>query len=118
MVILFSRPRNESRSLRLMFAPKVKSGTSDPGGPPAENHPLDHQQPSGHHRAVSRDQPLLGNQPPMPGIFPNYSAPMVRNIDTGRELTMMRWGMPPPPRGWAIAGKEIERAPVREPEPL
>jgi putative SOS response-associated peptidase YedK len=37
-------------------------------------------------------------QPPMPGVFPNYPAPVVRNTDTGRELTMMRWGMPPPPR--------------------
>jgi SOS response associated peptidase (SRAP) len=34
----------------------------------------------------------------MPGVFPDYPAPVVRNADTGRELTMMRWGMPPPPR--------------------
>jgi putative SOS response-associated peptidase YedK len=27
-----------------------------------------------------------------------YPAPAVPNADTGRELTMMRWGMPPPPR--------------------
>jgi putative SOS response-associated peptidase YedK len=40
----------------------------------------------------------VGNLPPMPGVFPNYPAPVVRNADTGRELTMMRWGMPPPPR--------------------
>lgn len=35
-----------------------------------------------------------GNLPPMPGIFPDYSAPVVRNAPDGRELTMMRWGMP------------------------
>jgi len=41
----------------------------------------------------------VGNLPPMTGVFPDYLAPVVRNSDTGRELTMMRWGMPPPPRG-------------------
>jgi len=34
----------------------------------------------------------------MPGVFPDYPAPVVRDTDTGRELSMMRWGMPPPPR--------------------
>src|ERR1700757_4688047 len=40
----------------------------------------------------------VGNLPSMPGVFPDYPAPVVRNAGTGRELTMMRWGMPPPPR--------------------
>jgi putative SOS response-associated peptidase YedK len=40
----------------------------------------------------------VGNLPPMPGVFPDYPAPVIRNVDTDRELTMMRWGMPPPPR--------------------
>ena len=35
-----------------------------------------------------------GNLPPMPGIFPDYPAPIVRNAADGRELTMARWGMP------------------------
>ena len=35
----------------------------------------------------------VNNLPPMPGVFPDYPAPVVRNADTGRELTMMRWGM-------------------------
>ena len=34
----------------------------------------------------------------MPGVFPDYPAPVVRNAGDERELTMMRWGMPPPPR--------------------
>ena len=34
----------------------------------------------------------------MPGVFPDYPAPVVRNTGVERELTMMRWGMPPPPR--------------------
>jgi putative SOS response-associated peptidase YedK len=37
-----------------------------------------------------------GNMPPLPGIFPDYSAPIVRNQADGRELTMARWGMPSP----------------------
>ena len=40
-----------------------------------------------------------GNLPPLPGIFPDMLAPVVRNIGAeGRELTMMRWGMPGPPQ--------------------
>jgi putative SOS response-associated peptidase YedK len=39
-----------------------------------------------------------GNLPAMPGIFPDYSAPVVRTADGERELVMMRWGMPAPPK--------------------
>jgi putative SOS response-associated peptidase YedK len=39
-----------------------------------------------------------GNLPSMPGVFPDYEAPVVRNHEGGRELVRMRWGMPPPPR--------------------
>jgi putative SOS response-associated peptidase YedK len=35
-----------------------------------------------------------GNLPPLPGIFPDYQAPIVRNTPDGRELAMTRWGMP------------------------
>src|SRR6201989_2473234 len=39
-----------------------------------------------------------GNLPPMPGVFPDYMAPIVRNGPDGvRELAMGRWGMPGPP---------------------
>src|SRR5258708_22541829 len=34
----------------------------------------------------------------MPGVFPDYPAPVVRNAGSDRELIMMRWGMPSPPR--------------------
>jgi putative SOS response-associated peptidase YedK len=37
-----------------------------------------------------------GNLPLMPGIYPDYRAPVVRNQPQGRELTMARWGMPSP----------------------
>ena len=40
----------------------------------------------------------VGNLPPMLGVFPDYSAPVVRNAGAERELVLMRWGMPPPPR--------------------
>jgi putative SOS response-associated peptidase YedK len=39
-----------------------------------------------------------GNLPPMPGVFPDYEAPVVRNHAGGRELIRMRWGLPPPPK--------------------
>lgn len=36
-----------------------------------------------------------GNLPPLPGIFPDYPAPIVRNAADGvRELALVRWGMP------------------------
>jgi putative SOS response-associated peptidase YedK len=38
----------------------------------------------------------VGNMPPLPGIFPDYFAPIVRNASERRELVMARWGMPSP----------------------
>ena len=46
-------------------------------------------------RVINR---YVGNLAPMPGVFPDYPAPVIRNTETGRELAMMRWGMPPPPK--------------------
>ncbi len=46
---------------------------------------------------AARDQ--TGNLPPLPSIFPDQLAPVVRTAPDGeRELMMMRWGFPPPPR--------------------
>jgi putative SOS response-associated peptidase YedK len=36
----------------------------------------------------------VGNLPSMPGIFPDYPAPIARNSPVGREIVMARWGMP------------------------
>lgn len=47
-----------------------------------------------------------GNLPLLPGIFPDYSAPIVRNSDAGRELTMARWGMPSPV--FALKGRKTD----------
>ena len=43
-----------------------------------------------------------GNMPPLPGIFPDYKAPIVRNQPDGRELSFARWGMPSP--GFVLKG--------------
>jgi putative SOS response-associated peptidase YedK len=46
-------------------------------------------------RVINR---YVGNLQPMPGVFPDYPAPVIRNTDTGTAMVTMRWGMPPPPR--------------------
>jgi len=46
-------------------------------------------------RVINR---YVGNLPPMPGVFPDYLAPVIRNAGDEREMVLMRWGMPPPPR--------------------
>jgi putative SOS response-associated peptidase YedK len=47
-----------------------------------------------------------GNLPPLPGIFPDYPAPIVRNGAGGRELAMARWGMPSPV--FALKGRKTD----------
>ena len=54
-------------------------------------------------RAMS-DQ--TGNMPLLPGIFPDYSAPIVRNTPQGRGLAMARWGMPSPT--FALKGRNSD----------
>jgi putative SOS response-associated peptidase YedK len=45
---------------------------------------------------ATRDR--AGNIPPLPAIFPDYMAPVVRrDADGERAIEMMRWGFPPPP---------------------
>lgn len=39
---------------------------------------------------------ITGNQSPLPGIFPDHPAPIVRNTADGREMVIARWGMPSP----------------------
>ncbi|MBL4557202.1 MAG: SOS response-associated peptidase family protein [Rhodobacteraceae bacterium] len=47
-----------------------------------------------------------GNLPPMPGIFPDQSAPVVAMAAGERVLTRMRWGMPSP--GFALKGRRTD----------
>lgn len=59
---------------------------------------------------VNRDR--TGNRPPLPAIFPDQLAPVVRrDTDGARSLDMMRWGFPPPPRS-----KEKQTTNVRRTE--
>lgn len=48
----------------------------------------------------------VGNLPSMPGIFPDYPAPIVRNGAEGREIVMARWGMPSSQRALMDATKK------------
>lgn len=49
-----------------------------------------------------------GNLPLLPGIYPDYSAPIVRTgADGVRELVMARWGMPTPPK--FLEGKKVDK---------
>lgn len=47
-----------------------------------------------------------GNLPPLPGIFPDYGASIVREGGEGRELVLARWGMPSPL--FALKGKKTD----------
>lgn len=51
-------------------------------------------------------QDRAGNLPPMPGVFPDYTAPIVRTGVDGRELATARWGMPSPV--FALKGKTTD----------
>ena len=49
-----------------------------------------------------------GNLPSMPGVFPDYAAPIVRTgADGVRELVKARWGMPSP--AFALQGRKVDK---------
>ena len=51
---------------------------------------------------------ITGNLPPLPGIFPDYAAPIVRTAaDGSRELVKARWGMPSPV--FALQGRKVDK---------
>jgi putative SOS response-associated peptidase YedK len=39
---------------------------------------------------------ITANQPPLPGVFPDYEAPIVRYQESERIIANARWGMPSP----------------------
>lgn len=47
-----------------------------------------------------------GNMPPLPGIYPDYQAPIVRQGPEGRELAFARWGMPSP--AFVLKGRKTD----------
>ncbi|WP_061932453.1 SOS response-associated peptidase [Aureimonas sp. AU22] len=53
---------------------------------------------------ATRDR--LGNLAPMPSVFPDQAAPIVRVADGERELTLARWGMPSPQ--FALKGRSTD----------
>jgi putative SOS response-associated peptidase YedK len=53
---------------------------------------------------VDRDR--TGNLPPLPAVFPNYSAPVVHTVEGERVMSMMRWGMPSPV--FAMKGRKVD----------
>jgi putative SOS response-associated peptidase YedK len=55
-------------------------------------------------RVVNR---CVGNLAPMPGVFPDYPAPVIRNTDAGTEMALMRCGIPPPARNGGPPVKNI-----------
>lgn len=59
--------------------------------------------------AATRAMDRIGNMPPLPGIFPDMSAPIVRQAadGSGLELVNARWGMPSP--AFALQGKKADR---------
>ncbi len=51
-------------------------------------------------------QDRTGNLPPLPGVSPDYGAPIVCEGEEGRELVLGRWGMPSPL--FALKGKKSD----------
>ena len=49
---------------------------------------------------------ITSNQPPLPGVFPDYEAPIVRSVDGVREVANARWGMPSP--AFALQGRNSD----------
>jgi putative SOS response-associated peptidase YedK len=71
-------------------------------------------------RVVNR---YVGNLAPMPGVFPDYPAPVVRNAGSDRKFVLMRWaclrrrepaGRRSPTSGTSLAScVQPERSPKR-----
>ena len=61
-------------------------------------------------RVINR---YVGNLPPMPGVFPDYPAHVVRNVGAEREMVLMRWRMPPPPRTGAMVNTDMSNGNMR-----
>jgi putative SOS response-associated peptidase YedK len=49
-------------------------------------------------RLFAIEHDMTGNLPPLPDVFPDQLAPVVRGSDGERQLETMRWGMPGSPQ--------------------
>ena len=57
-----------------------------------------------------RQNKNIGNFGPLPAIFPDQFAPIVRNTEEGVELAMVRWGMPSSAKAQFEAAKKRAQA--------
>jgi hypothetical protein len=48
----------------------------------------------------------VGNLPPMPGVFPDYPAPVVRSTDAGTEMVTMALGYATTAAHWRAASHQ------------
>ncbi len=58
-------------------------------------------------RAGGATKDTTGNLPILPGIYPDYAAPIIRAADGVRELALARWGMPSP--AFALKGRKVDK---------
>ena len=65
--------------------------------------------------AVPGDESVRRQLAADPGVFPDCPAPVVRNAGAERELIMMRWGMPPPPRAGGFPITNIRNTQFKKP---
>ncbi len=57
-------------------------------------------------KAFGIERYQTGNLPPLPRIFPNTAAPIVRMHDGVRAQSTMRWGLPSP--AFALKGRKVD----------
>jgi hypothetical protein len=100
-----------SSIFRAVLIPNTKPIDRNRMHPEIDPSEFDHFEPGSYHRTLPGDDRYVGNLPPMPGVFPDYPAPVVRNAGAERELTMMRWEMPPPlrARGFSVNNSATPR---------
>jgi putative SOS response-associated peptidase YedK len=87
------------KAMAEMLTPGLARPVSESkAGPDDVQSLFDHHKSGGHNRAFPCGEPLRRQPAGNAGVFPDCPAPVIRNAGADRELTMMRWGMPPPPK--------------------
>lgn len=68
-------------------------------------------------RDVARVAEDIGNLGPQTGIYPDYLGPIVRNTQSGRELTKARWGLPSSQKViYEATVKRVEKLRAKKPD--
>ncbi|WP_299132698.1 SOS response-associated peptidase [uncultured Amaricoccus sp.] len=89
------------------YSPHLSLGHREPGGTAICNLYSQTKSQEAMRRLFPDARDLLGNLQPLPGIYPDMAAPIVRPSAEGRELVLARWGMPTPPQ--YLGGKRVDR---------